>query len=237
MVNSKFQAAKEVFLDCVFPKSCVGCSKSDTYLCERCKQKIVTIQSPTCLGCGKLKPRGKYCKTCRPKVDLTGVVIAAHYEEGPLKEAIHTFKYDFVYDLYEELSTFLAEALIRNNFKKNYIVTYVPLHRSKENWRGFNQSKLLAKKVSETLNFELIESVLEKKKNTKRQIELKKAERFKNVEDTFQASAKYVDKVKGKRIILVDDVITTGATLNECAKILRKKLGAKEVWGLVLGKH
>src|SRR3972149_385224 len=235
MIN-KIQAVKENLLDCLFPKSCVGCGKKDTYLCENCKSKIVIIKAPTCLGCGKLKPKGQYCKTCRPKVGLTGVIIAAHYEEGPLKEAIHTFKYDFVYDLHEELSTFLAEALKRNNFKKNYLVTYVPLHRSKENWRGFNQSKLLAKNVSLKLKFELIEEALEKNKNTKRQIELKRGERFKNVEDTFRASAKYVDKVKGKRIILVDDIITTGATLNECAKALRD-IGAKEVWGLVLGKH
>lgn len=229
-------AIREILLDSIFPKYCVGCGQIDTYLCDQCKEKIVFIQSPTCPNCGKLSPKGKFCKTCRPKVDLTGVIIAAHYEEGPLKEAIHTFKYDFVFDLHKELSTFLAEALIKNNFKKNYLITFVPLHRARENWRGFNQSKLLAREVSLMLNFEFIEGVLKKKINTKVQVELKRRERLKNVEDSFEANARYVDKIKRKRIILVDDIITTGATLNECAKVLRN-IGAKEVWGLVLGKH
>lgn len=227
---------KESLLDTFFPKICIGCGKIDTFLCPDCLKKIVLIKSPLCLGCGRLCPKGKYCPRCKKKTKLTGIVIAAHYEEGPLKEAIHTYKYEFIYDLKNVLATFLADALKRNGFNEKYVLTYIPLHPKKEKWRGFNQSKLLAEEVSILTGFDLVRDILKRDKNNRRQIELKRFERFSNVKGIFSADEDIVDKISGKNIIIVDDIVTTGATLGECAKILKEK-GAKQVWGLVLGKH
>ncbi|PIZ00393.1 hypothetical protein COY62_02795 [bacterium (Candidatus Howlettbacteria) CG_4_10_14_0_8_um_filter_40_9] len=242
MIGNKTIAAKkntrfrESLLDTFFPKVCVGCGKIDTFLCPKCHSKIVRIKSPLCLGCGRLSEKGRYCPRCKLKTKLNGVVIAAHYEEGPLKEAIHTYKYEFVYDLKNVLATFLADALKREGFNEKYILTYVPLHPKKENWRGFNQSKLLAEEVSNITGLELMENILKRKKNNPRQIELKRRKRFENVKDIFSVNEEIVDKISGKKIILADDIITTGATLGECAKVLKEN-GARQVWGLVLGKH
>lgn len=236
IATKKSNRFRESLLDTFFPKVCVGCGRIDTFLCPKCYMKIIQIKSPLCLGCGRLSQKGKYCPRCKPKTKLNGVVIAAHYEEGPLKEAIHTYKYEFVYDLRYILSTFLADALKRGGFDEKYILTYVPLHPKKENWRGFNQSKLLAEEVSKITGLEIMGNILRRKKNNPRQIELKRSERFANVKDIFSVNEEIVDKISGKKIILVDDIVTTGATLNECARVLKEN-GAKQVWGLVLGKH
>lgn len=227
---------RETLLDTFFPKVCVGCGKIDTYLCSDCYSKIIQIKSPLCLGCGRLSKKGKYCPRCKPKTKLNGVIIAAHYEEGPLKEAIHTYKYEFVYDLKYILSTFLADALKREKMDTKFILACVPLHPKKENWRGFNQAKLLADEVSRMAGLEIFENALKRNKNNPRQIELKRNDRFENVKDIFSVNEEIVDKISGKDIIVVDDVVTTGATLNECAKVLKEN-GARQVWGLVLGKH
>lgn len=236
MFKAVLKDIKDLTLDSLFPKKCAGCGKLDVLLCEKCKEEIIKIKTPLCLGCGKISPGGKFCKNCRKKTNLTGVIISAHYEDGPLKEAIHKFKYDFIYILKDELSIFLADAIKNNIPVDKYAITYVPLHRKRESWRGFNQSKLLAKDVSEILGVEFIEGILVRNKQAESQISLKRSDRFKNVLDNFQARAEFSDKIKDKKIIIIDDIITTGATLNECAKIL-KVLGAKEVWGAVLGKH
>lgn len=189
-----------------------------------------------CPECGKLSEKGKYCKACRPKKDLTGIIIAAHFDEGPLKELIHTYKYEGLKDLDVILSKFLTKSFRQYNLEKNFQVTYVPLHPSRQRWRGYNQSKLLAEKFAKKSGLKLLDSLLTKTKKTKTQIGLKRKERLKNQKDSFKINLKYKKSLKNKNIIIVDDVITTGATLNECAKELRKH-GTKEIWGLVLGKH
>ncbi|MCL4387224.1 hypothetical protein M1307_02390, partial [Patescibacteria group bacterium] len=108
---------------------------------------------------------------------MKGVVIAAHFEEGPLKELIHSFKYESLKGLDQTLANFLAAALKRYNFKTDYLISYVPLHRSRYHWRGYNQSELLAKKTAEAMNMYFLKNLLRKKKKTKYQIQLKRSRR------------------------------------------------------------
>lgn len=223
-----FIKAYKFILDLFFPLKCVGCGKLDIALCPDCLKKIHIFKSPFCLGCNRLTPKGQFCSRCRPKKYLTGVLVTSEFS-GTLKETIHKFKYEFLKDLKEPLGKILADFLKEKNFNKNFVLMPVPLYRSRFKWRGFNQAELLAKEVQKHLDYQISKS-LKRIKKTKPQIELSKKERIKNIENAF--------KLKGalaKRVILVDDVYTTGVTLNECARVLREA-GAKEVWGLVLAK-
>lgn len=219
-------------LDLIFPKYCVGCGCEGVWLCKTCKDKIIYIEKTTCPTCNRLTSIGKFCSRCRPNSYLTGVIVAAYYNEGPLKEAIHNFKYDLIFDLKYALSDILSETL-NKRWNKKAIIIAVPLHKKRASERGFNQAELLAEEVSKKFNFRIIKNKLVRTKYTTQQVKLSGKKRRKNLFGVFGWVGK--EEIKGKIVLLVDDVYTTGATLQECAKIL-KLAGAKEVWGLVLAK-
>lgn len=122
------------------------------------------------------------------------------------------------------------ESFIRN---KNVIIIPVPLHPQREKRRGYNQAELLGRELSIRLNIKIAPRMLERSVKTKPQFELKKEERGKNIFGAFSVNLKFQKTLKGRRIILVDDISTTGSTLRECAKIL-KKSGAEKVLGITL---
>ena len=219
--------------DLIFPKKCVGCDKEGFWLCEKCFKKIIIIKSPFCPYCYKLTPQGQYCLRCRPRHNLTGVIITAHYEE-PLKEAIHRFKYDKVRDLAEPLSELMILRLEEGFPQGDFVLVPIPLSRQRDAERGFNQAGLLADKVGEAFEIPVLNRVLKKVKDVRPQMELKRRERLENIKGAF-GLGRGARKVKNKTVLLVDDVFTTGATLNEAGLVL-KKAGAKNVWGLVLAK-
>ena len=207
-------------------------------MCPVCLEKIVIIRSPFCPGCRRLTAAGQYCRTCRnkPDINLTGVIIAAYFHEGPIREAIHQFKYESVRGLSEDLGSILIKRLEAGFPAGDLVLVPVPLHSSREAWRGYNQARELAKFLSETYDIPMNDSVLLRKKNTKPQIELSRPERVKNIAGAFALKPKFnVEKLQKKTILLVDDVMTSGFTLNECAKVLRS-VGCKRIWGLVLAR-
>lgn len=225
------------FLDLIYPKYCVGCGKEGTWLCQKCSNKIIVIKKPFCPSCNRLTPRGQFCSRCRKKTYLTGAIISAYYKEGSLKEAIHTFKYDGIFDLASDLGQIMIKALNIRKICGNYILIPVPLYKTRLAQRGFNQAELLTKFIiNHRSGFKLIKNKLKRIRASEHQVNLGREERIKNVTGQFEWFGDHKD-LKGKKIILVDDIYTTGATLNECAKILRKKTGVKEVWGLVVAKH
>lgn len=229
-------AAGYFFLDYLFPKNCVGCGREGQWICQKCYKEIIFIKNPTCPKCNRLTQRGQFCPKHRKETHLTGLITCAYYENGPLKEAIHTYKYEGVFDISNDLSDILIKTLEHFSLNKNYIIIPVPLHKKKKASRGYNQSELLAKIVAKHFQLELNNQKLVRAKHTNRaQMELSQKEREQNVIDCFQWLGEK-DGLKDKKIILIDDVYTTGATLNECAKVLRQNAGAKEIWGLTLAK-
>lgn len=232
-----YKIIKDFLLDLIFPKYCVGCEKEGIWLCKGCLKKITLIKKPFCPMCNRLTPKGQFCSRCRPKTELTGVLIAAYYKDGPIKEAIHTFKYDGAYDLSGDLGDIIIYALKKRSIQKGYILIPVPLHKNRFKQRGFNQSELLAEYIiKKHPKFKYVKNKLIRIKQSPHQVDLNREERLKNVQGQFDWIGSK-NELKNKKIILVDDIYTTGATLNECAKILRKKAGVKEVWGLVIAKH
>ena len=233
-------------LDTLFPWQCLNCKTevlNDYPLCETCLRKINCNNEFVCPVCLKqipdLKIKHSYCKKFT-FLDALGVV--ANYHQPILKETIHYFKYKKIKNLEKPLAFLLIEFLknsllfneILKNYKEKILVIPLPLHSKKKEERGFNQSALLALKISQFFNLEYREDILKRTKNTAPQAQIEdKIERMKNVCDAFEVVKN--EFLKNKIIILVDDVYTTGATLNEASKVLKQN-GAKKVIGVVLAK-
>jgi ComF family protein len=116
--------------------------------------------------------------------------------------------------------------------KKRFIVTAVPISKSRKKWRGFDQSREVAKILAKKFNLEYMDTL--GKKETKPQVGLKRVERIKNIQNNIFITDKELN-LGGSRVVMIDDVYTSGSTLEECAKILRQA-GAREVWGMVLSR-
>ena len=239
---------KEFLLNLFFPKFCLGCQKEGIYLCEDCRAILDIAEFDYCLCDSKPvqpalifkgSPRGK-CPRCDDK-KLSGLLSALPYKEKHLtKKLIYQFKYQpYLKDLAKTLASILVEHFVisgKNDeeFWENGFLVPVPLDKKKLKIRGYNQSEELAKELSKILKLPLISDNLIKIKSTKSQMELPKREREKNLENAFVI--KNPAELAGKKIFLVDDVYTSGYTMQECARSLRAA-GAKEVWGICLARE
>lgn len=227
-----FGKLKENLINLFFPEKCVICSKQGAFLCPNCFAKLTLIETQTCPRCNRISTKGRLCPRCRPKVALSGVVSWSYFKDQNIKDLIHAYKYEKL----SAMAPLLAEQLI-NLINKNQLkfdlIAFVPLSRKRLAWRGFNQAELLALEIS-TKTGKAVVTNLKKNNDTKTQVGLAKKQREKNLSSAFELSNG--EKLVGKRILLVDDVITTGTTLNEVAKVLRRA-GAREVWAIVLAKE
>lgn len=224
---------KNKILDLFFPAKCVSCGRLGEFICVPCCAEIKFIKKQTCLGCNCLSDRGRLCKRCRSKYALTGVVAASYLNEGALKEAVHSFKYNSVSAIAKELAEILSEKLKEERIFFD-AVAFVPISKKRKAWRGYNQSEILAEIISAKFERDIFRGLI-KTKDTKNQVGLGKLQREKNLARVFDIKKGGMD-ITGKRVLLVDDVVTTGTTLNECAKTLRAN-GAREVWGAVVAKE
>lgn len=151
------------------------------------------------------------------------------------------FKYDpYLTGIKKVLSDLFYEGIIqKEEFHKvldsdNAILVPIPLFLSRERKRGYNHAHILAQELTEKLNLPVVKA-LKRIKNTKTQADLGKEERKKNLKDAFDTDPKFVSQIKGKQIFLVDDIFTTGSTLLEACRVL-KRSGAESVWGLTLAR-
>ena len=226
-----------------FPPQCLGCAKitmdfSDQVFCVECSKKIKFITGSLCPVCGISfpgSPAGNHlCGNCleiRPYFSIARAV--ADYESLIL-EAIHQFKYSRNIATGDALASFMAEFPFPDiDFKKYNLIIPVPLHIKKLRERGFNQALILALAIEKKYRIPVNFSLLKRRKFTLTQTGLDKKQREKNMRGAF--TVKDNNLVKDKNIILIDDVYTTGATVNQCAKTLIKA-GAKELAVLTLAR-
>lgn len=239
----------DFILDALFPKFCLNCGKEGNYLCEDCFSLIDIFDRQYCPFCSSAGGTravidGKTCQSCRRTKNLTGLFCAVRYDNPLVKNLIEKFKYEpYAKELYFELSSLIIAHLVNlnnsslkifDNFKNGeYILTPIPLYIKKLKRRGFNQSEEIAKYISEFLEIPFVRNGLIKTKATPAQVELKKLERQENMKGVFQCPNR--EAISGKKVLLVDDVFTTGTTMEECALTL-KRAGAKEVWGMVIAR-
>ncbi len=218
-------------LDLLFPPRCVVCYRVGTWLCPECVDRLPSLSGPVCPCCGVPTPDGTPCRACREApLRLEGIRSAAPYR-GPVRVAIHYLKYRHARELADPLGELMARYWRQDPLPAEVIVP-VPLYPSRLRRRGYNQAALLAWALSRRIGLPMDEDALCRVRATASQMRLKAADRRRNVEGAFQCTS---DRLNGRRVLLVDDVCTTGATLEACADVLRAG-GARQVWALTLAR-
>lgn len=216
----------------VVESDCLGCSLPDYRLCLSCTQKIPRARQ-RCIGCQKTNANGMTCWECSEEWHLHRVLTATSYRHSLVKRAVKVLKYQYNRSLVRPLALRLLTALHNAQLPNNPLFVPVPLHKQRERWRGFNQAAYLAQEASDMTLMGYADA-LKRVKNTSPQTKtLGRAERINSMDDAFVVDDLAV--IKGRHIMLVDDVCTTGATLNACARELLKS-GASSVTGLVIAR-
>jgi competence protein ComFC len=222
-------------LDLVFPKTCLGCGGEGTYICPDCVAKV-KLTKPVCIYCERPSIDGATHIKCQRKFGLDGLISIWEYE-GVVKKAILALKYKYSIEVGRELTSLFLQYLHNSLFlipNSGFLVP-IPLHWHRENVRGFNQSAELGKLVAEACGWQFASGLLIKKKSTASQVELKGDERRQNLRNVFALSSHNSLFIIPDSILLFDDVSTTGSTIMEAAKVL-KRAGAKKVWGLTIAR-
>lgn len=224
--------------DFLFPKRCVQCKKLGSYLCPNCFSTITFTDMMVCTVCQCQAMGGLTHPVCRTRYSIDGVFPSLVYK-GVVKKLVYVFKYPpYLTDLNSQLVDLFYEGIIQKEtffpiLKEPAIFTSIPLHQSKFRKRGYNQSTILAEGLAKRFGLPFFE-LLKREKNTKTQVGLSKENRKANIDHAFALRYDVSDLTKTYRhIFLVDDVVTSGATLREAAKVL-KKAGFDNVWGLTL---
>ena len=170
---------------------------------------------------------------------LAGLMVAAEYRQDAVRDLIWQLKYNSVADISATLALLMADFFIKNDLVEYFsgsLVVPVPMHKRRQRMRGFNQADLIGSALAKKMNMQF-RPALKKIKNTTRQVDLEKEQRLSNVAGAFAlAQPINAQLFAGRKILLVDDVATTGATLNECALALQD-LSPAEIWGLVVARN
>jgi len=221
-------------LDFIIPLRCPGCNQKGTWFCDDCLAKVRPVESFTCAVCGDEAIKGITHPRCQGKYTLDRLISIYEYE-GPIRKAIHWLKYKDVTGLAKILSDLMVEEVqeLGLDFGFDTIIIPVPLHWKRAWTRGFNQAELLARPFGKSFNLEVRDNLLRRKRNTESQVKLKHDERRENVSGAFEVPEWRKEEVEERDFLLIDDVCTTGATLNACANAL-KRAEARYVWALTL---
>lgn len=232
---------KNVWLDLLYPRRCPLCGEIRPYgkenVCRVCFEKLKKVETPYCLKCGKtIEDREmEYCEDCRTIAKSYKRGFPVFFYEGAIKNALYDFKYKnqrdyadfFAACMYGHYKTELSKLQIDG-------IVPVPVHPHKRKKRGYNQAELLAKELGKRLGIRVYPNYLERTEDTNPQKELNDKARMKNLKNAFKIGR---NTIKLKKILLVDDIYTSGATVEACTKVLLSS-EAEEVYyiSVAIGK-
>jgi ComF family protein len=222
---------KRTFLDLLFPPRCVGCRKVGGWLCSECRSAIELLRPPLCPRCGLPTAEGKLCLRCQRAPLQIDRVRSVTFFDGPMRKAIHRLKYSNSQSLAAPLGEMLVSYWQDVHLPADVIIP-VPLHTRRLRERGYNQAALLARELGKGVGLPVLENALVRVRETSPQVDLNAEERKENVQGAFHCPD---DQLAGKSVLLVDDVYTTGATLEACSLALKQR-GVCTVWSLTLAR-
>jgi competence protein ComFC len=226
--------------DLIFSDKCLTCSKEGKYICQNCLDKVGSPK-PICPVCLRPSIDGMTHSKCKTPQSLDGLICSWNYD-GVIKKAILALKYKFASEIAKELADLSVQKLsaIRYGraasfaYQQSAILVPIPLFWYRQNWRGFNQAEEIGKLIAEKMKWKFIPELLIRTKHTVSQTELSKEKRGENVRGIFSLNPNYVPSTRYS-VLLFDDVWTTGSTLKEAGKVLKRK-GFQKVWGLTLAR-
>lgn len=235
---------KNYLLDLLFPRRCLGCEiliddLGQFHICRSCLSQVTFIGGFACAFCKSPVVTGKTCPFCKPQHCLDRLLVTTSYEEPLVEKILKTLKYRFVKSLADDLGSLMAKYLKKiqvSSLKldpETTMVVPVPLHRQRFNWRGFNQSEIMGQAISDNVGLKFYPSVLTRTTARPPQAEIAdRTSRIENIKNIFKCVEK---SVANKTVLLIDDISTTGSTLDDCARALKER-GAKEVIGFVFAR-
>ncbi|MDO4345707.1 MAG: ComF family protein [Eubacteriales bacterium] len=218
----------EIILDLLFPRRCPLCGELSEGICSECGKKIVYVRQPLCFRCGKplAAPDMEYCGACSAHRHAYTQGRALCLYTGPVKEAVHAIKYKNKREYLEvfagEIEEKLGPVIRRWNPE---VILPIPMYSSARRRRGYNQAEILAKELGKRLGLPVDTKLLKKKRKTLQQKELDYRSRRSNLKGAF--SVEYPSAYR--RVLLADDVYTTGSTMDEAARTL-KEAGVEEIY-------
>ena len=225
-----FGDIKTLVLDTLFPISCLGCGTEGKYVCSVCQSKLTFNPEQICIVCKKPSLAGLTHPKCQSPHTADQLVCIYDYNDEIISRLIIRGKYYFIPDIFKLFGEIMAPKLQADYptlIKPSEIVLApVPLHKWRQRWRGFNQAQVLCESLAKSMDIKEA-SLLKRQKFTRTQKDLEKTERQKNTANAFCLLPDA--DVKNQTVILVDDVATTGSTLLEAAKVLKRNSTAKVV--------
>lgn len=224
---------KGIALEFLFPQWCVGCGREGDFLCPSCRRTLLRIMPPLCPKCGQPQSSGILCPGCvgwRTHVD--GIRSPFRFD-GVIRQAIHQLKYRNLRALAIPMAGLLQDYLAANPIPGEVLVP-VPLHAKRLRERGYNQASLLARELGKLNSLPVIDDCLIRPRHAPPQARTSsKEERQRNVAHAYTCRD---PRLQNKQVLLIDDVATSGATVDACAAALQST-GATSVWALVLAKE
>ena len=214
-------------IELLAPLECAGCTRQGAAMCAECLATAVADLPEVCYGCGRASVDWRTCEQCSPDTELAGVTVGASYD-GPVKELVLQLKFHRLRRAAEAAAQIVAARSAA--WPAGAMVTSVPIAASRYRERGYNQSELVARQVAKRLGLPYL-SLLRRTTAT-HQIGLDRRSRLEQIAGVFYAPR----AVEARPVVVIDDVVTTGATLAECAVVLRAA-GAMEVWGAAIARH
>lgn len=231
-----------VLINFFFPHNCIFCGKKlsllgNEYYCDECKYKINLIDNDNrCLICGRERGAygsGRICTTCTTHKMYFDAAYPCFKYTAVIKNLIHKYKFRKQMFLYKPIADFMINTMEELGVPKYDYIVYPPVNRLVFIARGYNQTKFLAQRIGCRYSKAVLKNAVVKTRQNRKQSLMTREMRFENVKGVFKIRKKFRKIIKGKNILIVDDVITTGATASEIAKML-KKCGAMEVYVTVL---
>ena len=219
-------------LNLLFPPRCAGCDSFGSRFCRSCQAQVEPLLPPICWRCGRPNPPASVCPTCRRSVSDLSSIRSASLLDEPLRSAIHDFKYRGARELAGPLASLLLACWNRSHLSGDALVP-VALHQRRRRERGYNQAALLARELGKRLDCPVMEGALRRDRETLPQVGLDARRRRENVTGAFCCT---LGAVRELHIMLVDDVCTSGATLEACAAALRGDGQAASVRALTVAR-
>jgi len=217
-------------IDLIFPPRCAGCDVAGKVWCEECNDRIIAPKGRSCTACGFPLEKGIICPICEDWPNRIHVRPFAQYKK-PISSAIIKLKYRSDQALANEMASWLVSVYQRTGWKADCVIP-VPLADVRLRQRGYNQVTLIATSFAKELKLQLFTKALERVRETQSQVGLDRQERHLNVEGAFRANSHIVHD---QSIVLIDDLLTSGATLKNCA-IALLNAGAAQVFCLTVGR-